>query len=186
MQDPTNEEMESFLAPHADDSFDIAESIYWFASDHHGGQWSNLYSVLSCSDYNPGPCTRGPGESAQHLYDLLVGHFMKPDSVLKQFSVTYEIVTEESAADGEAEERGFVHHWCTLRDAIDAIGGTAQEADSYPCDGSARWFTNSEYNKDTAAYFATGAESRSLHIPENVTPASRNRIARLLGVRVGR
>lgn len=39
------------------DSFkDYAEiAIYWFADQYHSGQCSNLYSVLSTSNYKPGP-----------------------------------------------------------------------------------------------------------------------------------
>jgi len=34
--------------------FDVEAAIYWFASDYHSGQWSDLYSILSTSDYYPG------------------------------------------------------------------------------------------------------------------------------------
>ena len=37
------------------------------------------------------------------------------------FNVTYEIVTEESAAEGDAEERGFIAEGLTLRDAVDLV-----------------------------------------------------------------
>jgi len=36
-----------------DDEAEIA--IYWFANDYHGGQWDDLYSILSTSPYTPGP-----------------------------------------------------------------------------------------------------------------------------------
>lgn len=35
--------------------FDIAEVIHCYASLNHSGQWSDLYSVLSESEFNPGP-----------------------------------------------------------------------------------------------------------------------------------
>ena len=62
MHDPTKDEMVAFLKatdPSAD-AFDVEEAIYWFAADYHGGQSSNLYGVLSTSDYRPGPLCRGP------------------------------------------------------------------------------------------------------------------------------
>ncbi len=59
-QDPTREEILSYLANYEGDEFDKEEAIYWFANDWHGGQWSNLYSVLSTSEYRPGPMTNGP------------------------------------------------------------------------------------------------------------------------------
>lgn len=40
--------------------FDIEAAMYWFCSNWHGGQWSNLYSALSTSPYRPGPLCRGP------------------------------------------------------------------------------------------------------------------------------
>lgn len=61
--DPTKEEMETFLKEQFGseiDAFDIAEAIYWTSYEWHGGQWSNLYSALSTSDYRPGPITNGP------------------------------------------------------------------------------------------------------------------------------
>jgi hypothetical protein len=61
-------------------------------------------------------------------------------------------------------------------DGVEAI-----EADSYPCDVP-RWIT--VYN---GMEYETGAsESRSLHIPDTVTPGTARRIAKLLGVRLSR
>ncbi len=100
------------------------------------------------------------------------------------FNVTYEIVTPESAEDGEVEDCGFEAENVSLRDALDVVQQTrtsrcggieAIEAnDSDP--RRARWITI--YN---GMEFETGArESRSLHIPDTVTGASRLRIARLM------
>src|SRR3954470_17832014 len=101
------------------------------------------------------------------------------------FSVTYEIMTEESASNGEAEETGFVVQDVCLRDALEAVHETRTSA----CDGvtsiqpsssdvaDARWITI-----DNGMEFETGArESRSIHFPESLTGATRCRIARLLG-----
>lgn len=48
-------------------------AIYWFASHWHGGQSSNLYSVLSTSPYKPGPNTRleTEDEMVQDMYNVL-------------------------------------------------------------------------------------------------------------------
>lgn len=84
--DPTTQEMTSHLTStfaglidfsESGTEFDIAEAIYWFASNYHGGQWSNLYSSLSTSEYRPGPCTRGPeeGSQAELLYQELESKF---------------------------------------------------------------------------------------------------------------
>lgn len=42
--------------------FDIEAAIYWFAVDYHSGQSSDLYSILSMSDYRPGVMSRGDRE----------------------------------------------------------------------------------------------------------------------------
>ena len=91
------------------------------------------------------------------------------------YSVTYDIVTPESAEDGDVAEAGYVAENVSLRDAIDEVGGVC-----YDHNGSYDWFTNCEYGID----YQTGAqESRSLHLPDGITGASRGRIGRLLGVR---
>lgn len=93
--------------------------------------------------------------------------------------VTYEIVTPESSEYGDAEDRGFIDEGCSFRDAVMLISGHATE----PSDSHvryARWFTHHNYSND----FITGAEeSRSIHIPDSVSAASRKRIAKLLGCR---
>lgn len=104
---------------------------------------------------------------------------------MPKFNVTYEIVTDESAEQGDCEERGFISENVSLRDALDDVSATRTSR----CDGvisiepscsdtgQARWIT-----VDNGMEFETGAyESRSLHIPAHVTVASRRRIARLMG-----
>lgn len=77
MQDPTHAEMYSFLETQAcggeDIRFDIEEAIYWFASDWHGGQWSNLYAALCNSEYTPSQLSRHA--SNPFFYDALVAHY---------------------------------------------------------------------------------------------------------------
>jgi hypothetical protein len=105
---------------------------------------------------------------------------------MAQFHVTYEIVTEASADDGDCEDCGFVAENISLREAIDLVNATESshceqsgiEAND-SCISNARWIT--VYN--SADWIEGRAESRSLHIPDNATAASRRRIARLLGVR---
>lgn len=41
--------------------FEIEGAIYWFAADYHQGQSSELYSILSTSEYRPGPMEYSPG-----------------------------------------------------------------------------------------------------------------------------
>lgn len=99
------------------------------------------------------------------------------------FSITYEIVTPESAEDGDNAESGFLVEDVTFRDAMDELRwyrGAYVEADSYAGGRPhrPRWFTF--YNADED--YSTGAVTNySLHLPERITDASRMRIARLLG-----
>jgi hypothetical protein len=67
---------------------------------------------------------------------------------MNKFSVTYEIVTEESAEDGDSAESGFVGEGLSLRDALDLAASTdschcgrsaVEASDSRP--GMARWVT---------------------------------------------
>lgn len=37
------------------DEFTLHESVYWFSSRNYVGQGSDLYAVLSVSEYQPGP-----------------------------------------------------------------------------------------------------------------------------------
>lgn len=93
--------------------------------------------------------------------------------------ITYDIVTPESAEDGDTAESGFISDGETLRDAIsDLFSGRTSAADSgQGIENSSRWF--SYYH---GMEFETGAyETRALHPPEGITPASYGRLARLLG-----
>ena len=48
----------------------IEEAIYWFASQYHSGQWTNLYSVLSTSDFKPSILANEiEDEIAQEIFD---------------------------------------------------------------------------------------------------------------------
>lgn len=103
-----------------------------------------------------------------------------------KFCVSYEIVTEDSAENGDAEERGVIDEDLPLREAIkevrrtrtNLVGGVESvSTDSWPVK-AVRWITVSN-----SAEYETGArESRTLHLPDTITPASSRRIARLLGV----
>jgi hypothetical protein len=78
MKDPTREEMLAYLsdyAPSEEDDFFCEEAMYWFACDHHNGQWSNLYSALSTSPFRPSPFACGCSEEALELYHVLVEEY---------------------------------------------------------------------------------------------------------------
>ena len=77
--DPTREEMLTFLTrfESGEDEIDREEAIYWFAHDWHSGQWSNLYSALSTSPFQPDPFANGPekGSMGEQLYSELEAQY---------------------------------------------------------------------------------------------------------------
>jgi len=107
-----------------------------------------------------------------------------------KFRVTYEIVTEESAAQGDAAERGYISaafnlHWNTneIDGTPDAVFDmTLRQAVNLMscCEDSGRWFTESDARID---YLTGEHETRALHPPRNITESSYRRVARLLGAR---
>jgi len=59
-----------------DDSFnfDMEAAIYWFCNDWHGGQNSELYGILSRSDYRPArsyASVNDEPEMVTYMYDEL-------------------------------------------------------------------------------------------------------------------
>jgi hypothetical protein len=51
------------------ESFHLSSEIalYWFASDYHSGQASDLYSILSTSPYRPSPLTSSIEDEGDEL-----------------------------------------------------------------------------------------------------------------------
>jgi len=113
-----------------------------------------------------------------------------------RFRLTYEVVTEESAQEGDAAERGWLDLYgarspveseppaMELRDAVnrfrrESADSVSVEPDSIPMRFSPpRWISAAPTSCDEYGESVTV----SLHIPEGVSGASRIRIARLLGV----
>ena len=103
---------------------------------------------------------------------------------LRGWAVTFTTVTPESAEEGDFDETGHVLEEGSFREALAAwwedARGCHVEADTMPTNpcNPPRWFTACAGEPD----YVTGAEREvSLHIPDDVTPASRLRLARLVG-----
>lgn len=111
---------------------------------------------------------------------------------MRGFSVTFERFFPHDDGEDicEADESGFVIEDVTLRDALrDGLEKYrpewcgAAEPDCYPPRG-VRWLTFHKWNDCTRENIEQGIdESRSLHIPDHITEASRMRICRLFRVR---
>lgn len=102
----------------------------------------------------------------------------------KQFNVTFERITDESAEIGDADSRGFVGEDLPLRAALSLVEQTLEAgvmyiepSASYVRD--ARWLTWYGAREMHAGDFL----NVSLHFPASLTGASRARIARLVGAR---
>jgi hypothetical protein len=101
------------------------------------------------------------------------------------FDVTYDIVTPESAEQGDYEELGFIAKGVCLRDAIEAVRDTrtSQVAGIEAIEPSSvgRNFDFDWIRVVNGMEYETGAqESRTLHIPRHATPSTRARILRLV------
>lgn len=104
----------------------------------------------------------------------------------RQFSVTYEIVTAESAEHGEAEERGYViteEDGYSLRECIAELFKTRTNAvDGIECIYGQCGHWGAWLTVCNSSEFETGArESRALHLPPRITLASQKRLFKLLG-----
>ena len=112
--DPTKEEMMEFLQTQScgeDGWEDDAEvAIYWFASEYHSGQWSNLYSALSTSEYTPGrsmSSIENEGDGlARMFYDALVAEF----GGQSEDTNPSPPVTETTSEEEEEEEPLYVEY----------------------------------------------------------------------------
>lgn len=86
--DPTREEMLDFIEQNfktalqeigdEDAWFYIEAALYWYCSEYHHGQRSNLYSCLSNSSYKPSPLEYGvedTDELTREIYTALEEQF---------------------------------------------------------------------------------------------------------------
>lgn len=98
--------------------------------------------------------------------------------------VTYDIVSYESAEQGDAVERGFVlpGGWKVEADSGDNVNMSLREALDLctPQEDCGQWLNEVDGRTD---YTSGDNETRALHPPRAITPASYRRLCRLCGVR---
>lgn len=100
------------------------------------------------------------------------------------WSVTYETWDDEARELGETNDKGWVEDACSFREAVNAAGGVSAEyhPDGYPATPrDVRWLVNHDFCQ---SFLTSETEERHLHIPDHITPSSRARVLRLLGVRI--
>jgi hypothetical protein len=101
---------------------------------------------------------------------------------MAKFRVTFETITEESAANGDADSRGYASSggWqhndpadLSLKDAIRACGHWSGGG----FEDSGHWFST----MDADINYQTGEDTYySIHPPRNITAASYRRVKRIL------
>lgn len=92
------------------------------------------------------------------------------------FSITYEIITEESAEHGEPEETGFELEDISLREAHEFLRWTGGYCETNCSDARQATWISFYCEPD---YMTGETKNYALHIPKSATAASRARIARL-------
>ena len=115
LQDPTKDEMFNYL--HSlygnEEGFrdDAEVAIYWFANFYHGGQSSNLYSVLSTSRFNPGPISKGPEphSAEKMMYDDLVLKFPTGSEDAIQIQRKHDSLNEDVDLKSPDENVLYMH-----------------------------------------------------------------------------
>lgn len=109
-----------------------------------------------------------------------------------KFQVTYDIVTEESARDGDTAESGFMlpGNWhididTALADTAGEYGMSLRKALNLVCpqENAGYWFTELNERID---YRTGDRETRAPHPPKGITVASYARLCRLFGLREAR
>lgn len=114
IQDPTKEEMLNYLQQSygREEGFkdDAEVAMYWFSNFFHGGQSSNLYSVLSTSRFSPGPLSRGPEPqtSEEMMYEDLVLHFAPTSDEAKEIQQKHNSLNEGLSPKNNA----LIEKWC--------------------------------------------------------------------------
>lgn len=141
LKDPSLDEMTAFLSRQGADEYDAAVAIYWFASQWHGGQWSNLYSALCSCGFEPGPIARLERETESvrgYVCDLEekfagVDYGPNPCGIdLKRGPVWMLWHGGSSYTAPDQNSRDDCEEFATLEDAIAEF--ESRESDSYyPC-----------------------------------------------------
>ena len=97
-----------------------------------------------------------------------------------KFNVTFDVVTEESAQDGDTAESGFISQDVSLSAAVaDVLDSFSNTVDGRNIETGDRWISV-QWGMD---WQSGDYESRCLHRPANCTNASWSRICRLVEAR---
>lgn len=78
-----------------EDRFEVAEGLYWYCADYHGGQRSEEYRIMCGLRYRPGPLERGPEEVgiARDVYAALERGDVSAKAVSEWVAATYGVAS---------------------------------------------------------------------------------------------
>lgn len=124
-KDPSADEMREYLSSqygdYEENKSDIEAAIYWFASLNYDGQWSNLYSAASTSEYTPGPIEAAPvpGGDIEYtylLYDIMydtnelvnLDKTKSPDRFISTSGGNFDGGTFDMDDDGDDDDDEYV------------------------------------------------------------------------------
>ena len=153
IHDPTKEEMMEYLRSQFgnEEEFEAEAAIYWFANHYHGGQSSNLYSVLSTSEFSPGPISRGPepGSMEEMMYQELESKFGNSNNPQNsddgEYSHSPEMRVRSDEPTNELEEndkqdcqqcKGEGHYFKNLKDRSGKNNNGMGNDHIVPCDAT--------------------------------------------------
>ena len=97
-----------------------------------------------------------------------------------KFTVTYEVVTADSAERGDVADSGVLVANSTLRDAVSAFDARTRQCGSNSLCWSDSDFTTARWLTRTYSEYAGDEYSVSIHFPDNLSPSSRLRLINLL------
>ena len=157
--DPSRDEMIEYLRSQFGNEegfeYDAEEALYWFANLNHGGQSSNLYSVLSTSQFQPGPISRGPetGSAAEMMLNSLETEFGADHKPAEEEGGEEEAMQEDGGAAGGPGGGGGIS--VTANASMPAVPGAFKRKKSMEEE------EQPEPYDDTTDQFAPGPRSRT-------------------------
>ena len=112
-KDPTGSELLAAAREAAStigaDELEVGEAAYWFASNFHSGQDSNLYKALAELGCRPGPTRSGPekGSATEAVYDALCVEFTgRSPSAIQRWENRVKAAHACAAVRAYAEAKG--------------------------------------------------------------------------------
>ncbi len=136
-----------------DERFDLAEGIYWYCSEYHGGQGSEEYAALSSLGFEPGPLATAEAMSdgALETYTRLVTLYTGPAPALPEYPIEPSAVLLDSLGYSRGEAQYFtfgavgITALLYFSDSDDLSAGLETCAEWLRSNGMLGYFSEPEY-----------------------------------------